>query len=283
MVRNYAGFEAQVFFIAETTEGETPSNPTYLNLAQKAEVTLSSQAVPVVVAKSGSVDNADIGKGVAAPVATLQFSPSQASGAAFLKTYASSDTSFTLLLMIDEGIDIVFGRIAGCKIKRISGTGQIYPDAKEFSCTAEIWGMEMLFTSALGGGSLESVPSSIVNWTNLIVKKDTITITDWWDFEFTVENDLFRMPTNTGTLSAIERGRRSVKGAWTRSSNATSGTGSTELAEQVAGTNVDLQLSVVADTYDFVDCVYEEVSVNHPLTAMVGIKQSFVAESLSIA
>ena len=80
MVRFYHGYESSVYYITESAEGTTPTNPAYLNLAQKTDVSWSDSPNPIVVAKSGSVDNSGIEKGIENPVITFTFNPSQGSG-----------------------------------------------------------------------------------------------------------------------------------------------------------------------------------------------------------
>jgi len=282
MVRHYAGFEAGVWYVAEGTEGQTPNDASFLNLSHKATVAISSQATPVIVAKSGSVDNASAKKGVDTPVATITFNPSTASGQAFIKNYISTDNAFSLVVMIDEGSDVIFARLTGCKVKRLSPSVELYPSAGALNVTVEIWGWTILYTASSGTPTFESSPATFVNWTDISIEKATVAVTDWWNFNWSVENDLFRSVDDNGACTAITRGRRRVTGDWTRSSNATVGVGDTELNEQKNATPVDLEFHIGADEYHFDDCAYSEVEVEHPITALVGIRQAFEAITFSI-
>jgi hypothetical protein len=58
--------------------------------------------------------------------------------------------------------------------------------------------------------------------------------------------------------------------------------GDTELDEQKNATPVDLEFHIGADEYHFDACAYTEVSVEHEITALVGIKQTFEASTFSI-
>ena len=283
MARFYHGFEAGVWYEQEATEGTTDTNATFLHLAHKTDVRISDQPNPVVVAKSGSVDNADIDQGVENPIITFTFNPSQASGAAFMKNFSSTDNSFSLLIMTDEASDIIFGRITGCKVKRISTRVQLYPSHGAVECTVEVWGWAIAYAASAGSPTFEAAPQTFLNWSDVTVKKNTVTVTDWWDFEYTIENDLFRIRNNLGVTTGIEKGRRSITGSWTHGAGVTAGVGNTELDEAKNATDVDLQIGWLSDTYDFVNAAYSEVGVTHPITEMVGIKSDFVAESLLIA
>lgn len=284
MVRYYHGFEAAVYYVQESAEGTTPTaSPAFLNLAQKAECRISQQPGPNPVKKSGSVDNADIGKGIDNPIINITLTPSQASGKNFIKNFSSTDNSFTLLLMIDEAADVIFARIPGCKVKRITRSVSIYPQHRPLEVTIEIWGWNILYTNAgLTTPTFETAPASIINWSDVTVKKGGATVTDWWSWEDTIENELERMRDKDGVTTAIERGPRTLTGSWLRSANATVGVGSTELDEAKDGTAVNLEFDILTDLYAFADCKYDEVEVAHPITGMVGIRQNFIGESLTI-
>ena len=284
MVRHYAGFETGLWFIAEVTEGITPTaSPAFLNLAHKASLSYSQQGRPNVVAKSGDRDNTGFKKGVEFPVAQISFNPSTASGKAFIKTFIDTDTSFTLLAMIDEASDVIFGRFLGCKIKRVAPSVSLYPEAKAMDVTCEIWAMSIVYTNAgLTTPTFESPPATFVNWSDCVVKKNTNVVVNWWDFAFTMDQELYRNPDDLGAIDSITRGRRTVEGVWTQSSNVTSGVGNTELDEQKNATAVDLQLAINGDLYDFADCAYQEVEITHPLNQVVGIQMRFQGATFSV-
>jgi len=287
MVVFYHGYEVGVWFASESAEGITNTSAAFLHLAHKTEVTISDSTDPPVVKLSGNVDNAGIGKGVDNPVITLTFNPSQGSGADFMKNFSSSDTSFSLLIMKDASPDVIFARITGCKVKRITPNVQIYPTHAAMEVSVEIWGWgPILYTQVGGTPTFEAPPNSFVNWSHITVKRNTVTITDWWVFEWTLDNDLDRQPSNTGATAGIKRGTRTVTGRWARSVSDTGGLGNVELDESKDATAVDLDviIDLAADhTYSFVDCAYTDASLNHPITGMAGRRMEFVATSFSVA
>lgn len=277
----YHGYSAGVWYVAESAEGTTPTSPSFLHLAHKSEVSVSDQAKPNAVTKSGSVDFAAHAKGVDNPVITITFNPSKASGKAFLKNYCSSDTSFTLLVMIDDTADTIFARLTGCKVKRITTKTSIYPDATPVECTAEIWAWgPILFTVAPGTPSYEAAPNTFCNWTDVTVKKNTSTITKWWDIAFTIDNQLERIPDNTGATAGIKRGPRTTSVQW---SIPAEDVGSTELDENKNATAVDINVVIDSDDYALVDVAYSSVEVPHRITGVVGKMMSGNATSLSIS
>lgn len=285
MVRFYSGHIVSIYYVSEgATEGTTPTSATYLNLAHKAEIEWRQAPGHNPVRLSGRVDYAGQGKGVENPIVTVSLeSPSQGSGKAFIKNFSSSDTSFTLLAMEDAASDVVFARITGCKVKRITPSVEIYPDGTPVRLTAEIWGWDIVFTQSGGVPTFETAPATILNYTNVVVKRNTVTITDWWNFEFTIENDLKRNRNDQGVTTGITRLTREVTGTWMRSANDGTDVGSTELNEAKNATDVDLEIALVSDLYQFVDCKYTEAAIRASNEEIIGKRMDFRATSLVIA
>lgn len=275
------GYEASVFFVKETVEGVTPDDAAFLHLAHKTEVKITDAPGPIPVALSGSVDNASIEKGMTKPVATMTLTPSKASGKGFLKEFISTDDSFTLLVIKLGTPNTVIARIPGCKVKRATPNVAIYPQHSVLQLTLEIWGFNLLFTESSGSPTYETAPSSAVNWSDIVIKKDTTVVTDWWDFEFTVDNELERIPNDDGDTITIKRGRRAVTGTWTRTSSITN-TGSTEFVEAKNASDVDLEFELDGDSYFFNNSAFDETDVTHSITAMAGIHSTFIAETFGI-
>jgi len=277
----YSGHAVGVWYVAESTEGTTPtSSPAFLNLAQRAEVTLTDEPNPQAVTKSGSVDKTSYSKGVENPRVNITFTPSQANGAAFIKNYISSDTSFTLLIMIDTTVDVVFARITGCKVKRMTQSVSIYPDNSPLNVTAEIWGWAISYSNAgLTTPTFEAAPATIVNYSDVTIKKTSTTITNWWRFEWTLENELFRQPSNTGATVGIVRGIRNITGSWAIPAE---DSGQTELDEAKDATAIELHFLIGSDDYDLDSCAYTTVEISHPLTDLVGKRMDFSVGNLTI-
>lgn len=282
MANEIHGYEVGVWYVKEVTEGVTPDDATYLHLAHKTEVKVADAPGPIPVALSGSVDNASIEKGITKPIATMTLTPSKASGKDFIKEFSSTDDSFTLLVMKDASPDTVFARIRGCKVKRVTNSISIFPQHSVLQVTLEIHGFELLFTQSTGIPTFESPPNTAVNWSDIVIKKNTSVVTDWWDFEFTIDNELERILDSDGDTIAMKRGRRAVTGVWTRTVGTVSRTGETEFGETKLATDVDLEFILDNDIYAFNDSAFEETDVTHAITAMVGIRSTFVAETLTL-
>lgn len=275
----YAGYSSGVWYDGESVEGTTDSNAPFLNLSQRAEVTITDEPNPQAVTKSGSVDKTSFSKGVENPRINLTFTPSQASGAAFIKNFISTDTSFTLLIMIDASPDTIFARVTGCKVKRMTQSVSIYPDNTPLQVTCEIWGWAIAYSVSSGSPTFESAPSTIVNYSDVTIKKTSTTITKWWRFEWTLDNELYRQPSNTGATTGIVRGIRNITGSW---SIPAEDVGQTELDEAKNTTAIELHFLILTDDYDLDSCAYTTVEISHPLTDVVGKRMDFTVGNLTI-
>jgi len=281
MANELHGYEVGVWFVSEVTEGTTPNNAAYLHLAHKTEVKITDAPGPIPVPLSGSVDNASIEKGISKPSVTLTITPSKGSSKDFLKDFSSTDDSFTLLVMKDAASDTIIARIPGCKVKRSTPSVSIYPQHSVLNVTLEIWGWELLFSQSSGVPTFEAPPSTSINWSDIVIKKAGSVVTDWWDWEHTIDNELERMLDDQGDTNAIKRGRRAVTGVWNRTSRTTQ-TGSTEFGETKLATPIDLQCIIDGDIYAFNDSAFDETDVTHAITAMAGIRSSFIANTLTL-
>ncbi len=285
MVDEVHGYEVSVFFLAETTEGVTPTgSQTYKQLAHKTEVKITNAPGPVPVPISGGVDNASIEEGISKPVITLTITPDKTDGKSFMKDFASSDNSFTLLVakkLTGSTVDTIY-RIPGCKVKRSSGTVAIYPQHGTFQLTLEIWGWEIFFAVVSGTKTFNTPASTAINWSDIVVKKATVTVTDWWDFEYVIDNEIERIVNDQGATTALKRGRRVLTGAFTRTTK-TSATGSTEFGEAKNATKFEVEFLYDGNSYKFNNSVLDEADVTHAITAMTGRRSAFIGTSLTIA
>lgn len=280
MVEYFAGEKASIYYKSESVEGTTDSpTPAFLHLAHKTSVDWGNDVPSIPVRQGGGLDNADLGKGVENPIVNFSFVPSQGNGKAFIKNFLNTDTSFTLMVLIDRTTDFIFCRITGCKIKSLTPKVSLYPTPSAVECNVTIWGWTVLFT-AVAGTTYEAVPNTICTWANTVIKKNTVTVTNWWEFEFTVDYELYRNRNDQGVTNGIVRGIRDVTGSLTRSVDDTE-KGQTEYAEATNATDVDLQMSINGDLYDFVDTASENPRVTIA-QGLVGNKIDWRATSLTI-
>lgn len=274
------GRELAVYYDQEVTEGTTDSAAPFLSLSQHSEVSITFAIAQVAVTKSGDVDKAAVKKGWSYPVIRITCNPNTTNGKAFIKNFSSTDNSFTLVVKDGgTGAGTIFWRIPGCKVKRITPRASIYNTATALEVDIEIWGWQLLFTESGGSPTYEAVPNTFVNWSDCAVRIGGSLITNWYDFTWTLENDLEPLPDNTGAITTIKRGiRTSINGAITRSVQSTQ---STEFNAASAATDTDVRFDLVSDQYLFDNGAYEEVAVVHPISGVSSLRTSFVGGQYS--
>ena len=276
---NYHGREWSLWYKAETTEGTAPTATQYLALAQMAEIRINNQTNPNAVALSGSVDFSEYKKGVNNIVFSLSFNPSSANGTAFIKNFASSDTSFTLIAKAGT----IFQVFKGCKLKTTSVEVSIYPDGTPLSVSCDVMAWNFT-TSEPSTITYEAIPSTFVNWSDVVLKLDagataSTTITDWWNCSFSIENDLFRIPASDGTTSAIHRGRRKGIVSITRQ---LTDTASTEMTASTNATAYSSSIAFGSSTFTFTNGAFTDVEITHSITGMSGKKTDIQASTITI-
>lgn len=276
---NYSGREWSLWYFAETTEGTARPLQQYKALAQHSELRFTESPNPVIVGLSGSVDNSTISKGVSNITLSVQFVPSGANGAQFIEDFASSDTSFTLIAKAGT----IFQTFAGCKIKSVSASCKTYPDHGPLEVTAEIWAWT-LSSSEPATVTYETIPSSVVNYSDVTLKLDagataSTTLTDWWETSFSIDNDLYRLRSNTGATTAIHRGIRKADISITRPITDST---TTEVAAATAATAYSASIAFASSTYTFTSGAFTDVEVSHPRTEMSGKRINLIASTLTI-
>ena len=277
---NYHGREWSLWYRQETTEGTAPTTVQYKALAQMSEIRINNQTAPNAVALSGSLDFSDYVKGVNNIAFSVTFNPSSANGTAFIRDFISTDNSFTLIAKAGS----IYQVFKGCKIRNTSVDVSIYPDGTPLNVSCDIIAWDFSTTQP-SGITYESIPTTFVNWSDVTVKLNSgatasTTLTDWWSCSFTIENDLFRIPTNSGTTSAIHRGRRRGSVSITRQLTDTAST------EMTASTNATAYSSSVAfgsATFTFTAGAFTNVEITHTITGMSGKKIDIQASTITIA
>ena len=278
MVIYTGGYEASGWYIAEATEGTTPAG-TYLALANNVSIKENESPKPNGVRLSGSVDYASFQKGYPKPICTMTFHPTQANGLNFIVNFLSTDTSFTFVTK-NQNTNTFYRRYVGCKVKNTSVKVKLYPKEDVVEVTCEIWGWSVQFSDI--GNSYESIPTTAVNWSDVTFKLNGSTVTDWWEANFTVDNDLYRVPTpSTGATQSIKRGVRECKGDFTRPV-ATGDLVQAEIQAVEAATVTTFEMGLVSHTFQFNGGVYTDVDITNEMTEIQSKKLQFQGATLTV-
>lgn len=285
---NYAGYEAQLFYKQESVEGQTPAGQ-WLSLSQKAGCKLSDNPGHNFTTKSGSVDSAKPTKGVPNPILTIDYKPNLGNGKAFLKNFLSTDNSFSILCVKIDISNFVFYRLTGCKVKRSQASGKLWPKADDVMINQEIWAFNTINTDEGTTPSYESVPDSVLSWSNVTIKAiadpsgtnpSRTTITQWNSFDWTVENDLYRIWDKDGNTVGIRRAERKSSGSleFIITGNESSSISATQTAAYQ-----DIEFLFSSDSYLFNDAAYESFDLDHTIGNMAIRHMDFRGATLVIS
>lgn len=279
MVVYTGGYEASCWYILEASEGTTPAG-TYLSLSNHVSIKENESPKPNGVRKSGSVDYASFQKGYPKPMISITFHPNQANGLNFLANFISTDNSFTLVTY-NQNTGTFYRRYVGCKVKTGSVKVKLYPKEDVVEITLELWGWSIQYTD-IGGQSYEAIPNTAVNWSDVTFKLNSATVTDWWEANFDIDNDLYRVPTpSTGATQSIKRGVREAKGDFTRPM-VTGDLGQTELQAVENATVTSFEMDLLSHTFVFTGGVYTDVDITNEMTELQNKKLQFQGAVLTV-
>lgn len=282
---DYAGFEATVYYKQEATPGVTPSGQ-WKALAQKAFVQIADTPNPNFSPKSGSKDSAKPTKGVTEPAVQLTINPSLGSGKDFIKNFISTDNFFSLLVVkIDTPSNFVFKRLVGCKVKR-GNPSCVF--GKQAQYVVEIWGFNILYDEG-PSPSYEAIVDTVLSWSDITIKMvadpggtnpTRNTITQWNQFEWTVENELFRIYDKDGATTNIKSGERTTRGGSIE--QVLTGNMQTEFDAAKNATPQDIEFLFGADSYLFNDCAYTNPTETHPANGLSTKTLAFTAATFTV-
>ncbi len=272
------GNQVAVYYDPESSEGTSRTGQVWKALAHHAEARVAEESPAVSVKKSGSVDGTSNEKGVRKVILRLTVNPSEASGKLFSKTYASSDTSLSIIVKNSGGTFL--WRLTGLKVKSITESCQKYPTPGAVSFVIELWGWAIVFTEP-ATTTYETIPDGHVNWNDTTVKIAAVTITIWWSWNFVITNDLDIQHDETGTVVGILRGDRDLSVSIQK---ALEDTASTQFnGAQVSFATVSIEIDLNADSYTFGATAYDGVEVIADRTRASGLELRGKPSTLTIA
>lgn len=272
------GNQVAVYYDPESSEGTSRTGQQWKVLAHHSEARISDESPAVSVKKSGSVDGTSNEKGIRKVMLRLTVNPSEASGKLFSKTYASSDTSVSMIIKNSSGTFL--WRLTGLKVKSITESCQKYPTAGAVQFVIELWGWAILFTEPVTT-TYETVPDGHVNWNDTTVKIGGVTQTIWWSWNFAITNDLDIQHDENGTIVGILRGDRELS---VNISKALENNASALFdASQVSFATTSIEIDLNADSYTFGATAYDAVEVVADRTRASGLELRGKPSTLTIA
>lgn len=281
------GREVIAYYIAEPSEGQDPANNpnTHKVLGQLVDKEVLYDPEPVMSKKSGDVDPADQKYGIATPSTTIRLEVDDADGKAFLSTYQNTDNTFQIVL---KAGDTIIARLTGGKIKSATFLARNFsgsaPSTGPATLDLTVWGIDLKFTE-LANAQYNTPSGTFISFSDVTVKRATVTINDWWETGFSFEYELIGMPTfNSGSgrweVSAIRRGDRRVTVHYTQASQ---GSDSADYTAARAGTKIAIDILIGAQTWAFGSSLMKVFNIRSPNNGMHGKRFEWSPTTIAVS
>jgi len=186
----YGAHEAKVYFIEETTYGETPSGtgqPAMVEVGVVQEVEPALNPDLIKVRGIGSRDLQHIRRGLRQADLKVTYVLQNIN---FLQ-HATTLTSMSVEVFYEKSSGIISLNHKGCRINRLT----VEATAEEImKATAELIGQNVVVGTAKIGASYGDYSDIPLVWYETYVKKGATTLERVTDYRFTIENNLRRTP-----------------------------------------------------------------------------------------
>jgi len=271
----YGAHEAKVYYIEETTYGETPATPTMNGIGSIENVEPALNPSNIKVRGIGSRDLQFIKKGLRQVNLRVQYNPPNIT---FLE-YVTSLKSLSVEVFYEKTSGIISLLHKGCRIDRLTVECSVEDLLK---VTAELMGQNVAVGTAKIGVSY--VPhEGAVAWYESYVKKATTTLERVSDFKFVIANNLKRVPvirtTNGFLLKYLPEKHRQLSGELTFEFESKE-----EFDDVINDTEFTLEFGLGSTNKAvFSNCKWENVSTPTRIEDLVALKAPFIAKTVAIS
>ena len=199
MVQTYGSHENKIYYIEESTYGQTPSTPTMLGVpAESVEPQINPNNIKL--RGVGSVDLQAIKKGLRAPSLKIAFPLPSDAPISFLQ-YAKVELAKSLSIQVlyykgafSAATDIISLLYTGCKFQSATVECSIEDVVK---ANVEILSQDLTAGTAKLTNATYSDYAGAVPFYESYIKKDTTTLDRVTDWKFTIDNNLKASPSDT--------------------------------------------------------------------------------------
>jgi len=281
MVDVYGAHETRLYYVEETSYGQTPSNPSMLGIAGIENVEPGLNPGLIKLRGIGSYDLQAIKKGLRQPTVKIAYILPESAPIDFLQ-YAKVDLnkSLTVQVLYYKGVftsatDIISLIFTGCKFQRVTVQCSIEDVIK---ANTELWGQNLSITADKIAGTTYTEHSGAIPYYESYVKKDTMTLDRVTDWSFTIENNLKRVPvirtTNGYLLKYLPHRHRNLRGEITFEFESKE-----EFEDIINDAEFSLEFGLGGSHKAvFTGCKWENVSSPSRLEDLVACKVSFAAK-----
>ena len=196
MTETYSASESRVYYVEETTYGQTPLNPQMLSVpAESIEPTVNPNNIKI--RGVGNIDLQSIKKGLRNASLKIAYAlPSDAPINLLQYAKAELNKSLTIQALYYKGVfesatNIISLLYKGCKFQKVTVECNIEDIIK---ANAELIGQNLEVTTSKISGATYTEHAGTVPFFESYVKKGTATLDRVTDWKFTIENNLKQVP-----------------------------------------------------------------------------------------
>ncbi|MCL4410227.1 MAG: phage tail tube protein [Gammaproteobacteria bacterium] len=285
MVQTYGSHESKIYYIEESTYGQTPSNPQMLGLpAENIEPQINPNNIKL--RGVGSVDLQAIKKGLRAPSLKIAFPlPSDAPINFLQNAKVELAKSLSIQVLYYKGAfasasDIISLLYTGCKFQTATVECSIEDVVK---ANVEILSQDLAVGTAKLTDATYNDYSGAVPFYESYIKKDTTTLERVTDWKFTIDNNLKQVPvirsTNGNLLKYLPNRHRELTGEVVFEFESKE-----EFDDIINDSEFDLEFGLGATNKAiFSDCKWENAASPTRIEELVSLKATFVAKTVTIS
>jgi len=280
MVETYGAHQTRLYYVEETSYGETPANPSMLGVpAESVEPAINPSNIKL--RGIGSIDLQAVKKGLRQVALKVSYPLPSSAPIDFLQ-YAKADLNKSLSIqtlyykgLFAEATDIISLLHKGCKFQKVTVECHIEDVVK---ASGELIGQNLEVGTAKITGATYTDHSGAVPFYESYVKKGASTLDRVTDWSFTIENNLKRVPvirtTNGYLLKYLPYRHRSLTGELTFEFESKE-----EFEDVINDTEFDLEFGLGGSNKAvFTDCKWENVATPTRIEDLIALKASFVAK-----
>jgi hypothetical protein len=285
MPETYSSHENRIYYVEESTYGQTPSNPSMLSVpAQSIEPAVNPNNIKL--RGVGSVDLQAIKKGLKAPSLKIAYPLPSEAAINFLQ-YAKVELAKSLSVQVlyykgafASATDIISLLYSGCKFQRATVECSIEDVVK---ANVELLSQDLTASTAKLENASYADYSGAVPFYESYIKKDTTTLERVTDWKFTLENNLKQIPvirsSNGNILKYLPNRHRDLSGEVVFEFESKE-----EFDDIINDSEFDLEFGLGgANKAVFSDCKWENAASPTQIEELVSLKATFAAKTVTIS
>ena len=285
MTETYSSHESRIYYVEESSYGQTPENPSLLSVpAESIEPAISPNNIKV--RGVGSVDLQAIKKGLRAPSLKIAFPLPSAAPIDFLQ-YVKAELAKSLSIQVlyykgtfESATDIISLLYSGCKFERATIECSI---EDVVSANVDALSQNLTTGNAKLEGATHTDYSGAVPFYESYIKKDTTTLERVTDWKFTIENNLKQVPVirnpNGNILKYLPYRHRDLTGEVVFEFESKE-----EFDDVINDNEFTLEFGLGGTNKAvFSNCKWENTSTPTRIEELVSLKATFVAKTFTLS